>query len=321
MRGIRIMKLFYKKAVWLVSGLILIYFFYNFFIANYILEKTNEVYGEVPYSFDRIYTQNGKKVDLSSKAINVINNCYSREGKSIKYIILHYTVGHYKNALCFLAKVKSHNLGIHYLITEREKNVNSGEIIRLAPEKFMVKHAGQDSRWGNTINLNFESIGIENVNKGFIFLPDKSKRWFIFDEKQMDACAILVRDIAQFYNIKPQNILAHADVAPRRKSDPGPLFPWGVFYHKYGVGAWLTDEEIKNASLEKVSLDSFLDLLKKYGYNVDPSQDVSIRENKLAIWSFQAHFSKNQKPELCTGVPDQDDLIWIVGLLKKYINN
>lgn len=282
----------------------------------------SEMYNGISYLSDQIYTQEGKKVDLSSKASKVIKNCHSRNEKSIQYIILHYTVCDYKvTSSIFIKDPEDKGLGIHYLITEREKNVNPGEIIRLAPEKFMVKHAGQDSRWGNTVNLNFESIGIENVNKGFIVLPNKSRRWFAFDEKQMDTCAILVRDIAKAHNIKPQNILAHADVAPGRKSDPGPLFPWGVFYHKYGVGSWLTDEEIKKASLEKVSLNSFLDLLKKYGYNVDPSQNVSVRQNKSAIWSFQAHFSKNQKPELCTGVPDQDDLVWIVGLLKKYIDN
>ncbi len=308
----------YKKKLCLLYVAILtcaLYFLYYFFYLFFLLGNIRKVHPNISYSLEPIYSQTGLKVDLFSQANNIPKNCHDREGKKITYLILHYTAGCYKGTI---SHFMTSDFNAHYVITQKEKHIKPGYIVRLAPEKFMTRHAGQ-SYWGAATDLNFESIGIEHVNKGII-MHNKSEHWVPFDEKQMEASGILVRDIAKYHNIKPQNILAHADIAFQRKSDPGPLFPWGMLYHKYGVGAWLTDEEQKQVSFEKVSLNSFLGLLKRYGYNVDTSQDVSTQKNKSAIWAFQAHFSKNLKPELCTGIPDENDLKWIVGLLKKYID-
>jgi N-acetylmuramoyl-L-alanine amidase len=53
--------------------------------------------------------------------------------------------------------------------------------------------------------------------------------------------AELVKDLVNRYQISPTNVLAHSDIAPTRKQDPGPLFPWKKLYDEYGIGMWYDD--------------------------------------------------------------------------------
>ena len=99
--------------------------------------------------------------------------------------------------------------------------------------------------------LNDTSIGIEIVNPGYTTDASGAKIFPDFDEHQMKKVAALVKDIVTRYNIPPTNILAHSDIAPTRKQDPGPLFPWKRLYDEYQVGMWY-DETAKQTFLNQI---------------------------------------------------------------------
>ncbi len=101
----------------------------------------------------------------------------------------------------------------HYLVDE------DGTVYQLVDEASRAWHAGISS-WAGETDINSAAIGIEIVNPGHEFGYRK------FPAAQIVALIILTKDILTRYDIPPQNIVGHADIAPARKQDPGELFPW-----------------------------------------------------------------------------------------------
>jgi N-acetylmuramoyl-L-alanine amidase len=101
----------------------------------------------------------------------------------------------------------------HYLISEE------GEVIRLVDESKRAWHAGA-SFWRGLRDVNSASVGIElqHPGHGLGYRP--------FDERQIEALIPLLNRIVRTYDIPRANVVAHSDVAPARKTDPGELFPW-----------------------------------------------------------------------------------------------
>jgi N-acetylmuramoyl-L-alanine amidase len=108
----------------------------------------------------------------------------------------------------------------HYLIGR------DGRIIQLIDERARAWHAGE-SKWGSDTDINSASLGIELDNNGHE--P--------FSEAQISALLDLLGDITERYRIPAANILGHADVAPRRKTDPSRYFPWKTLAER-GFGLW-----------------------------------------------------------------------------------
>jgi len=136
------------------------------------------------------------------------------------FVVIHYTgADTAADALRTLTSAAA-QVSAHYLI-ERD-----GTIIQLADERARAWHAG-DSRWGPTFDVNSASIGIELDNDGSTPYP----------QVQIDALLRLLADLRQRYRLPAANFLGHSDVAPRRKSDPGPLFPWRTLALS-GFGLW-----------------------------------------------------------------------------------
>lgn len=108
----------------------------------------------------------------------------------------------------------------HYLI------VRDGTIVQLVDERSRAWHAGE-SRWGSSFDINSASIGIELDNNGRAPYPPP----------QIDALLRLLSDLRQRYRLPSANFVGHSDVAPRRKADPGPLFPWRTLAAA-GFGLW-----------------------------------------------------------------------------------
>ena len=132
-----------------------------------------------------------------------------RHGALPDLIVLHYTAmpscAEAQARLCDpVAQVSA-----HYLIAEQ------GEIIALVPEELRAWHAGAGA-WGGCSDVNSLSIGIELANPGDAPFP----------EAQMAALERLVADLRHRWGIPPERVIAHSDMAPLRKADPGPRFDW-----------------------------------------------------------------------------------------------
>ena len=159
-------------------------------------------------------TRVGYQVDTSQRAVSFDSR--------VQVLVLHYTAGDDTDSLQLLTQG---DVSAHYLIAENPPQRDGEPVIRgLVDEAQRAWHAGE-SQWGARGNLNEGSIGIEIVNLGYVDGPD-GRRWLPFTQTQIDALIPLARDIIERYHIAPYNVVAHADIAPQRKLDPGPLFPW-----------------------------------------------------------------------------------------------
>jgi hypothetical protein len=102
-------------------------------------------------------------------------------------------------------------------------------------------HAG-DSQWQGRTWLNSSSIGIEIVNPGFKDTPT-GRLWYPYSEAQVQSLIVLLKDISKRHAISPRSIIGHSDIAPLRKLDPGPLFPWKRLASE-GIGIWPNEQAV-----------------------------------------------------------------------------
>jgi N-acetylmuramoyl-L-alanine amidase len=262
------------------------------------------------------------------------NHWDSREGAQIQYLVQHYTVSSFPETLdIFTANIPNNRVSAHYVLTQQDKcrSISGGIPIQVVPEDKRAWHAGISS-WGGVKNLNATSIGIENVNSGFI--GDEAvqpKCWFPFDPVQITTLGLLSADIVRRYKIVPQNVVGHADIAPTRKQDPGILFPWERLHEDYGVGAWLTKEEripsiISTKYLPKEPLPQgiseafFIKSIRDYGYDCPENSHIT-PEHEGVVKAFKSHFSHNGHPEAYNSSLDESAMLWSWGLVAKYRND
>ncbi len=248
------------------------------------------------------------------KDYNIADTFFPAIGQDdrIKFLILHYTALDYSASARVLTTQK---VSSHYLVPDTETN----EILILVSEDKRAWHAGY-SHWGKRDNLNDTSIGIEIVNQGFresggemIFYP--------FSEKQFKKVGELAQDIVKRYNIEPQNITGHADIAPQRKHDPGPLFPWKRLHDEYNVGAWYNEEDKQSfmSTFPYSDLDQPSFILQvqgefqKYGYEIEKT-GVWDEQSEKVITVFQFHF----RPNKYDGRLDAETWAILKALNKKY---
>jgi len=142
-------------------------------------------------------------------------NFDTKKIRRIKYIIIHYTG--MKNQSLAIKRLQSRvaKVSCHYLISKK------GKIYQLVKDNDIAWHAGK-SRWNNDVNLNSKSIGIELVNRGQEAFP----------VAQIKTLLKLLIILKKKYKINSNFILGHEDIAPKRKIDPGPKFPWIALYKK-----------------------------------------------------------------------------------------
>lgn len=133
------------------------------------------------------------------------------------FLVLHYTVLDFDRSLKVLTT--GGQVSSHYLVRDQPP-----QIYQLVDENRRAWHAGP-SFWAGHSNLNSSSIGIEIVNPGYTDTP-QGRVYAPFPQAQVDAVIALVKDIVARHQIRPERIIGHADIAPGRKQDPGPAFPW-----------------------------------------------------------------------------------------------
>jgi N-acetylmuramoyl-L-alanine amidase len=155
---------------------------------------------------------------------------YTAKGQSsrARFLVLHYTVSDRPSSIKILTEQQ---VSAHYLLTDEPKPT----IYNLVDETNAAWHAGNSS-WKNFTQLNNSSIGIEIVNPGWQDTPN-GRVYAPFPQYQIDALIPLVRDIVTRHHITPDNVLGHSDIAPLRKQDPGPMFPWKQLADA-GLVAW-----------------------------------------------------------------------------------
>ncbi len=212
------------------------------------------------------------------------------EGARADCVILHYTdMATAEAAIDWLCNPEA-QVSSHYVVAE------DGTITQLVDEADRAWHAGV-SCWQGETDVNSRSIGIEIANAGHDHgYPD-------FPEVQIDAVIRLCRDISARHAIRPQDILAHSDVAPGRKRDPGEKFPWAQLAAA-GVGHFVPPVPISEGRVLKpgdtgFEVGAFQALLFLYGYGLDVTGDYDPATQEV-VTAFQRHF----RPARVDGLAD-----------------
>ncbi|MCI4680564.1 N-acetylmuramoyl-L-alanine amidase [Rhodoblastus acidophilus] len=226
----------------------------------------------------------------------------ARLGSPTDIIVLHYTGMPTGEAALELLCAPDSQVSCHYVIWE------DGRIWQLVPESRRAWHAGK-SFWAGEKDLNSRSIGIELVHPGHRGGSPP------YAQAQIAATIALVRDISDRLKIRPERILAHSDIAPARKRDPGEFFPWDRL-NAAGLGHWAAAAPIRpGPAYEQGAMGppvaALQSLLAAYGYEVAPSgaYDEATRD---AIAAFQRHF----RPEKVDGIADLSTVETLRNLLQ-----
>lgn len=232
------------------------------------------------------YQPEGLQIDRSIQA--------KSQNSRIEFIVLHYTSTGNEASLKILSE---QNVSSHYLIT----NDPVPRIYQLVDENRRAWHAGI-SEWFGRTDMNAGSIGIEIVNQG-----RNGNSWEPYSPAQIAAVTALIQDIVNRHQIKALNIVGHSDIAPQRKIDPGPLFPWKELAQK-GIGRWYNDVKAQEYAQEFLH-EGLPDVawtqkeLARAGYKV-PRTGVLDKGTRNVITAFQMHY----RPALYDGQPDAETL-------------
>ena len=215
---------------------------------------------------------------------------HDARGRSIDMIVLHYTGMRSTDAALQRLCDPAARVSSHYVVLE------DGEICQLVPEAERAWHAGVSS-WEGETDINARSIGIEIANPGHdLGYPD-------FPDAQIAAVIALCRDLMLRRGIAAARVLAHSDVAPARKPDPGEKFPWRRLAEA-GNGNRVEPTE-KNPSPEhdpgdpKEIVSRLQSEFREFGYDLAATGTYD-QATKEVVIAFQRHF----RPARVDGIVD-----------------
>lgn len=226
---------------------------------------------------------------LAQHVVAAANTEPRRNGRAVDMLLLHYTGMESAKAACAQLCSADSGVSCHYLVDE------DGTITQMVGEELRAWHAGVSS-WEGETDTNSRSIGIEIQNPGHLI------GYRDFPPVQIEAVIALCRDVLARHDIPPRRVLAHSDVAPGRKTDPGERFDW-AWLHREGVGHWVPPADADATPLEHRDIAAFQELLRAYGYGVAVTGEADETTRKVTD-AFQRHF----RPALVNGVPDRSAL-------------
>ncbi len=181
-------------------------------------------------------------------------------------VVIHYTAMTTARAAADTLCNPDTEVSAHYLIAE------DGEVLSLVPEAQRAWHAGAGA-WGQVTDVNSRSIGIELANTGYT--P--------FAAPQMDALTELLQGIKARWDIRPERIIGHSDMAPGRKIDPGARFDWRRLaleelsvWPSSVAGAPSSQEDPQEADDAR-----FVALMAAFGYTATPDPAVLLKSFRM----------------------------------------
>ena len=250
----------------------------------------------------------------------------------VRIVVIHHTTADFQDSLDILTKRSGNPVSSHYLVPEPgdpSYSKNDLKLYSLVNEEARAWHAGS-SYWAGKTSLNDMSIGIELVNQTYCrkseeaippeaidqeparicFYPD-------FAEPQLEILLDLLKGIlARHTEVKPTHIIGHSDIAPQRKIDPGPRFPWQRL-HRLGYGAWYDDDTVvkywESFRKEMPPVLMLQTALHTYGYGIELSGEHD-KQSRNVVRAFQMHFL----PWQVTGEFSVETAATLFALLDKY---
>ena len=228
----------------------------------------------------------------------------------VSIVVIHHTTADFGDSLHILTKPSSNSVSSHYLIPEPDDSTygkSKLQVHRLVSEGNRAWHAGV-SHWAGKNGLNDQSIGIELVNQTYCrrstvvdedtalpvrricFFPD-------FADSQIALLVDLLGEILERHpDVRPTHIIGHADIAPDRKIDPGPRFPWQRLY-RLGYGAWFDDDTVirywEQFTQQPMPVRNVQSALKAYGYGIEVTGELDAQTHNV-LRAFQMHFRPSE---------------------------
>ncbi len=260
--------------------------------------------------------------------LRVVDVASDNQSSRIEHLVLHFTSVDFARSMRMLTERTERPVSAHYLVPEGGDPTYPHRrlrVYRLVDEDRRAWHAGQ-SHWSGDDALNASSVGIEIVNRSACSPvplgnepdpPEDRCEFHDFDAEQIDLVIDLVLDILERHpRIDPADIVGHSDIAPDRRLDPGPTFPWRRLY-EHGIGAWYDDDTVDRYRERFVARPPTPGLLQQalqaYGYDVDDTGEHDPR-TQAVLRAFQMHF----RPSDWSGRPDAETAAILFALLEKY---
>ena len=232
----------------------------------------------------------------------------ANQDSRVNVLVIHHTSEDFGGSLDILTQPSAYPVSSHYLVPEpMDPSYEDGDlkVYALVPEQQRAWHAG-NSYWAGQTKLNNVSVGIEIVNETYCHrAPDMTKEetadwpseticfYPDYPENQLALVIDLVQGILERHpEVKPTHVVGHSDIAPQRKIDPGPRFPWQRLY-KLGIGAWYDDETViaywERFNRQMPTVLQMQEALHTYGYKIELTGELD-EQTQNVLRAFQHHF-------------------------------
>lgn len=187
-----------------------------------------------------------------------------RNGLTPRFVVLHYTAMASAEAAIERLCDPAAEVSAHYVICK------SGRVTQLVGEGARAWHAGA-GEWHGLGDINSRSIGVELDNDG----------QGVFAEPLMQSLEALLGPMLAAWDIPPENVIGHSDMAPGRKFDPGPWFDWPRLEAR-GLAARRGPDPAPRAGM----VDQFVHLARAAGYTAEADPDMLLAAVRLRYRPF-----------------------------------